>query len=136
MLTFNTDKYKDLAPLLLRIGVGLIFIVAGWGKLNGIGGTADFFGNIGIPAPEIMAWVVAIVEFVGGIMVLVGYRIQLPSLLLAITMLVAIITTKLGGDEVFRAMRLDLMLLLASLALTFMNSGSYSADALMGKKKG
>lgn len=135
MLTFNTDKYKDLAPLLLRIGVGLIFIVAGWGKLNGIEGTADFFGNIGIPLPAIMAWVVAIVEFVGGIMVLVGYRIQLPALLLAFTMLVAIITTKLGGDEVFRAMRLDLMLLLASLALTFMNSGSYSVDAVMGKKE-
>lgn len=134
MLTFNTDKYKDLAPLLLRIGVGLIFIVAGWGKLNGIEGTAGFFGNIGIPLPGIMAWVVAIVEFVGGIMVLVGYRIQLPSLLLAITMVVAIITTKLGGDDVFRAMRLDLMLLLASLALMFINSGSYSVDALLGKK--
>lgn len=134
MLTFNTDKYKDLAPLLLRIGVGLIFIVAGWGKLNGIEGTAGYFGNIGIPLPGIMAWVVAIVEFVGGIMVLVGYRIQLPSLLLAITMVVAIITTKLGGDDVFRAMRLDLMLLLASLALMFINSGSYSVDALLGKK--
>ncbi|TVQ65447.1 MAG: DoxX family protein [Balneolaceae bacterium] len=135
MLTFNTDKYKDLAPLLLRIGVGLIFIVAGWGKLNGIDGTAEFFGNIGIPLPVIMAWVVAIVEFVGGIMVLAGYRIQLPALLLAFTMLVAIITTKLGGDDVFRAMRLDLMLLLASLALMFIGSGSYSADSLLGKKE-
>jgi len=129
MLTFNTEKYKDLAPLLLRVGVGLIFIVAGWGKLNGIDGTAEFFGNIGIPLPAIMAWVVAIVEFVGGIMVLVGYRIQLPALLLAI------ITTKLGGDEVFRAMRLDLMLMLVSLALVFNGSGSYSADSVLGKKE-
>jgi putative oxidoreductase len=135
MLTFNTDKYADLAPLMLRIGVGLIFIYAGWGKLNGIEGTAQFFASNGIPMAGIMAWVVAIVEFVGGFMVLAGFRIQLPTLLLAFTMLVAIITTKLGADDVFRAMRLDLLLLLSCLGLFFSNSGKLSVDAMMVKKK-
>ncbi len=32
------SKYSDLALLLLRLGVGLIFVVAGWGKLTGIEG--------------------------------------------------------------------------------------------------
>ena len=128
MLTYNTDKYADLAPLLLRIGVGLIFIYAGWGKITGIEGTQEFFGNIGIPLAGVMAWVVAIVEFVGGILILVGFRIQLPALLMAIIMVVAIVTTKLGQDEVFRAMRLDFLLLLASLALFIIGSGKYSVD--------
>lgn len=128
-------KNNDLALLLLRLGVGVIFIVAGWGKLNGIEGTQNFFGNIGIPMPGIMAWVVALVEFLGGIMVLVGFKIRIPALLLAITMLVAIITTKLGADNPFRAMRLDLMLLLMSLALSIIGSGKYSLDAVLDKSK-
>lgn len=125
-------KYFDIAPLLLRIGVGVIFIIAGWGKLNGIEGVQGFFGNLGIPLPGIMAWVVAIVEFVGGIMVLLGAYARIPHLLLAFIMLVALFTTKLGGE--FSAARLDLMLLLANLALFFMGSGKYSVDEKLGVK--
>ena len=127
-------KNKNLALLLLRIGVGVIFIVAGWGKLTGIENIQGFFGDIGIPLPGIMAWVVAVVEFVGGIMVLVGYKVEIPAILLAFIMVVAIFTTKLGGDGGFSAMRLDLMLLLTSLALSIMGSGSYSLDSALGSK--
>lgn len=122
----STNKYVDVAPLLLRIGVGVIFIVAGWGKINGIAGVEGFFGGLGIPLPGIMAWVVAIVEFVGGIMVLLGAYARIPYLLLAFIMVVALLTTKLGGE--FSAARLDLMLLLANLALYFLGSGKYSVD--------
>lgn len=123
----KTDSINsDFAILLLRVGVGVIFILAGWGKLTGIEGTQQFFGNIGIPLPVVMAWVVAFVEFVGGIMVLFGAYAKIPYLLLAITMAVALFTTKLGGE--FSAARLDIMLLLTSLALFFIGSGAYSVD--------
>ncbi len=123
----KTDSINsDFAILLLRVGVGVIFILAGWGKLTGIEGTQQFFGNIGIPLPVVMAWVVAFVEFVGGIMVLFGAYAKIPYLLLAITMAVALFTTKLGGE--FSAARLDIMLLLTSLALFFLGSGAYSVD--------
>jgi putative oxidoreductase len=124
---------KNLALLLLRIGVGLIFILAGWGKLTGIENVQGFFGNVGIPMAGIMAWVVAIVEFVGGIMVLIGYKIKLPSLLLAFIMVVAILTVKLGGDGGFSGMRIDLMLLVTSLALAILGSGGYSVEGMIGK---
>jgi putative oxidoreductase len=123
----NTDNKKsDIALLLLRIGVGVIFIVAGWSKLTGIEGTIGFFDGLGIPLPGIMAWVVAIVEFFGGIMVLLGAYAKIPYLLLAIVMVVALLTTKLGGE--FSAARLDLMLLLTTLALFLIGSGAYSVD--------
>jgi putative oxidoreductase len=120
------SKYSDLALLLLRIGVGIIFIYAGWGKLTGIEGTAEFFGNIGIPMAGVMAWVVAFVEFFGGIMVLFGAYAKIPYLLLACVMLVALFTTKLGGE--FPAARLDLMLLLTTLSLFLLGSGRFSVD--------
>ncbi|REL38428.1 DoxX family protein [Rhodohalobacter sp. SW132] len=125
------SKYDGLATLFIRIGVGLIFIVAGWGKLTGIEGTQGFFGNLGIPLPGLMAWVVALVEFVGGLMVLFGSYIRIPALLLAIIMVVALLTTKLDGD--FSAARLDLLLLLTSLALFFLGSGKYSVDNAMNR---
>lgn len=128
----SDSKYSDLALLLLRVGVGIIFIIAGWNKLTGIEGTIQFFGNIGIPLPAVMAWVVALVEFIGGIMVLLGAYAKLPYLLLAIVMAVALFTTKLGGE--FSAARLDLMLLLTSLALFLMGSGSYSVDNKIANK--
>lgn len=124
-------KFNDLAPLLLRIGVGVIFIVAGWGKLNGIEGVQGFFGDLGIPLPGLMAWVVAIVEFFGGLMVLLGAYTRIPALLLACIMVVALLTTKLGGE--FSAARLDIMLLLTTLALFFLGSGKYSVDDKLDK---
>ncbi len=126
-------KNKDLAKLLLRIGVGVIFIIAGWSKLSGIEGVQGFFGNIGIPLPGVMAWVVALVEFIGGIMMLTGYKVEIPGILLAITMLVAILTVKMGGDGGFSGMRLEIMLLLTSLALSMMGTGSYSLDTVLDK---
>ncbi|TVR17893.1 MAG: DoxX family protein [Balneolaceae bacterium] len=125
-MTQLNSRNSDFALLLLRVGVGVIFIIAGWGKLTGIEGTQQFFGNIGIPLPAIMAWVVAIVEFFGGILVLFGAYAKIPYLLLAITMAVALFTTKLGGE--FSAARLDIMLLLTTLALFFLGSGAYSVD--------
>lgn len=131
-MTSIDNKYSDLALLLLRLGVGIIFIVSGWGKLTGIEGVQGFFGNIGIPFPALMAWVVAIVEFFGGIMVLLGAYAKIPYILLAIIMVVAIFTVKIGDG--FGASRLELMLLLASLALFFLGSGRYSVDYKMATR--
>ncbi len=135
MLNDKMKDYYDVALLLLRIGVGLIFIVAGWGKLTGIENTAGFFDNIGIPMPVVMAWVVAIVEFAGGIMVLAGLYMRIPALLLAVIMVVAILTTKLDADNIFRAMRLDLVLLLMSLSLFITGSGKISLNSMLGIKE-
>ncbi|MDZ7720441.1 MAG: DoxX family protein [Balneolaceae bacterium] len=120
------NKYSDLALLLLRVGVGVIFIYHGWGKLTGIEGVQGFFGNVGIPLPALMAWVVAIIEFFGGIMVLFGAYAKIPYLLLAFIMVVALFTVKIGQG--FEAARIDLMLLLTTLALFFLGSGAYSVD--------
>lgn len=131
-------KNKDLAILLLRIGVGVIFVIAGWGKLGGIENVQGFFGNIGIPLAGFMAWVVALTELIGGLMILLGYKMEIPGILLAIVMLVAILTVKLGGDGGFGGMRLEIMLLVTSLSLSLMRtSGKFALDAMLsGTGKG
>jgi putative oxidoreductase len=48
---------RDLAMLIARIGVGVVFIAHGWQKLaiNGVAGTAGFFRHIGVPLPAVSA---------------------------------------------------------------------------------
>lgn len=115
------NKYSDMALLLLRLVVGYIFIVHGWGKLTGIEGTAGFFGSLGIPMPFVMAWVVAIIEFFGGILVVVGAYTKIINLLLAIIMAVAILAQE-GNFEI------ELLLMVVTFALFLVGSGNYSID--------
>ena len=134
------EKYHDLALLLLRIGVGVVFIVAGWGKMTGLYGALftgtewGFVGaveGIGFPFPFFFAGVVAIVEFVGGLMVLTGLYAKIPNLLLAFVMIVALFGVK--WDQGFGAMRVDILLLLMTLALAILGSGKYSINSILGK---
>lgn len=128
----SNDQSRDAAILLLRIGVGLIFTLAGWGKLTGIEGVQQFFGQAGIPMANLMAWVVALTEFVGGLMVLTGTWIRIPTVLLSIIMVVAILKVKMSMG--FDAMRIDIMLLVANLALYMLGSGTYSIDHRLNGK--
>jgi len=137
------SKYSDLALLLLRIGVGIVFIVAGWGKIIGLFGylfSGDEWGfiatvdGIGFPLPAFFAAIVAITEFIGGLMVLFGVYARIPNLLLAFIMLVALFTTKMDGFDISHAgTRVDILMLLITLSLAIMGSGKYSVDSMIGK---
>ncbi|MGM0589199.1 MAG: DoxX family protein [Bacteroidota bacterium] len=123
----SLGQYRKYVPLVLRIGLAAVFIVHGWGKLTGIEGTAGFFGNVGIPLPSVMAWVVALVEFVGGILLLVGFQTRIAAALIAIVMIVAMITVKFakgfsGGWE------FDFVLFLMAVSLMFSGGGAASID--------
>lgn len=126
-------KNRDLALLLLRIGVGVIFVISGWGKLTGIEGVQQFFGGVGIPMAAVMAWVVALVEFAGGLMILVGYKVEVPGYLLAFVMLVAIFVLLGREDSGFSTIRLEIMLLLTSLSISILDTGKYSLEDMLNK---
>ncbi len=80
--------------LVARIVVGFVFVLAGWGKLNHLGSTIEYFQQIGIPAAGIQAPFVACVEFFGGLALMAGLGARLVSLFLSGTMVVALITAK------------------------------------------
>lgn len=127
----DQQKKLDIALLIGRLVVGLIFILAGWGKLTGIEGVQGFFGDAGIPLAGIMAWVVALVEFVGGLMVLAGYKTRIAAGLLALVMVGAIVFVKLSQG--FSAMRVDLALFALCSTLYLVGAGSMSVE---GKSAG
>jgi putative oxidoreductase len=76
----------------LRILLGIGFMVHGFPKLFSAEGHAGFqglLGQLGVPLPALMSWVVGLVEFFGGIALILGAATWLVTALLIIDMLVA-----------------------------------------------
>jgi putative oxidoreductase len=78
--------------------LGFGFVYHGFPKVSSTSGHEQFAGmlqNMGIPEPNIMAWVAGIVEVAGGLALILGALVALGSALLIINMLVAMITVHL-----------------------------------------
>ncbi|MCA1558901.1 MAG: DoxX family protein [Acidobacteria bacterium] len=79
---------------ILRLAIGAIFIAHGAQKLfpiwGGVDGTAAFFTQLGLAPAVPLAVLVAVVEFFGGIMLVLGAQTMVVALALAIDMVVAI----------------------------------------------
>jgi putative oxidoreductase len=88
-----------LAPLAVRITVGVVFMGTGWTKLQNLPGITRNFASLGIPAPEILTPFVSGIEFVGGILLLVGLLTRFAAVPLMIVMVVAIVSAKLGDVD-------------------------------------
>lgn len=84
----NCAKY---APTILRFALGIMFFVHGYQKLfqQGFNGVGEFFAGLGIPLAMFFAYVVTLVEFFGGIFLILGVFVRWSSALLSIIMLVA-----------------------------------------------
>lgn len=82
-----------LVPTALRLYLAPIFIIAGYHKLKDIDSIIAWFGNpdwgLGLPYPEVMAYLAAYTEFFGGIALVIGFAVRWISVPLMITMMVA-----------------------------------------------
>ena len=82
-------------PLIVRLTLGLVFTLTGWGKLHSLDQVVELFRSLNIPAASVQAPMVATIEFVGGLLLLVGLGTRIASALLIGTMAVAIYTVQL-----------------------------------------
>lgn len=76
-------------PLVGRVLLALIFIIAGYGKITGFEGTVGYIQSAGLPAPQLAAVVAIIVELGGGIMLVIGWKARWAAAALFIFTLVA-----------------------------------------------
>lgn len=131
-LLSNLGKYKDFGLLLMRVGVGILFMHYGYPKL--LGGPSMWTGigasmkNIGIDFyPVFWGLMAALVETFGGFLLVLGLAFRPVSLLLAFTMLIAALHHIAAGDGLSgasHAMESGIVFL----ALVFIGPGKYSVD--------
>ena len=136
------DRLAEFAPLVVRAIVGVIMAAHGLQKL--LGGPANFggvLGQLGVPAPTLMAFVVTFVELVGGILLVVGLLSRLAALLLTINLVFAILLVKVGVGFLSPqsggvGAELDLALIAGFLAVLFAGPGRISLDHALGIEGG
>jgi putative oxidoreductase len=130
---------RDIALLLGRIVLGVVLFAHGWQKLmiNGIAGTHGQFEKLGIPLAIVSASFTAFVEFVGGVLLIVG---ALTTTVVALDLVVMVgaagfvhishgIFAQNGGWELVG------VIVAAELALAATGPGRFSVDHLMASRR-
>jgi putative oxidoreductase len=131
MTTFSGSA----ALAMLRIYVGLVFLIHGWQKLFSMGPklTTAVFTQIGIPAPALSAWLVIFAEFACGLALIVGFLTRLAAIPIVIDMLGAIVFVhiKKGFFIQNNGAEYPLMLLVAGLTLMIAGPGAFAIDNIL-----
>jgi putative oxidoreductase len=136
MLLFRSPSPRNmsLGLAVLRIATGAVFINHGYAKLFkfGFAGVTDAFTHMGVPLPGIMGPFVGLLEFFGGIALVIGLLTRLFALGFAIDMLVAILLVQLKKG--FSGFEFEFLLMAASVALLFAGAGNFSVDAQIARR--
>lgn len=85
----TTDGAQDTLALIGRVLLAWLFIPAGWGKIAGFAGTVGYATAAGLPMPQVGVALGLLIELVGGLMILVGFKTRWAALALALFTLVA-----------------------------------------------
>jgi putative oxidoreductase len=133
-----TPRQINLGIALVRVIVGLTFIMHGYQKLfvMGIGGVTGFFTHIGVPLPGVAAPLVALLEFFGGIALVLGLLTRLLAFLFAVDMFGAMAFVHFrGGYFLPRGHEFELLLFVLSVALVLTGAGDYSVDGGIARRR-
>ncbi len=136
MVLRSLDKYRDIGLLILRVGIGIMFIGHGLPKL--IAGPEKWLILGGIMnalwvdfTPMAWGFMAALSEFAGGILLVLGFYTRPACFFLLATMIVATSMHISRGDPFLNyshAMEAGILFL----SLIFIGPGKYSLDNLIG----
>jgi putative oxidoreductase len=141
------DTLQQLAPLPLRLAIGIGLIRHGGIKLFVAGGHENIvylLGQLGVPFAEPMGWVVGLVEFGGGIGICLGVCFKLVTILnilniaglLVLGTIAGGIPAPLPGGDPLPEFREAVLLFAGLLSLWLSGPGKYALNALFGSKLG
>jgi putative oxidoreductase len=125
---------NEAGAAIIRIFLGATFFIHGLAKFQGgIENTVGFFDSLGLPG--FTAYVVALIELLGGLALLLGIGTKIVSILFAIIMVVATFKVKLAGGFLGNGQgagfELDLALLAMAVFLVVTNKSSLALDNVL-----
>lgn len=85
----TTTSLQDTLALVGRILIAVMFIPAGFSKIGGFAGTVGYATSVGLPAPQMAIAIAIVLELIGGLMLLVGYKTRWAAIALTVFTLVA-----------------------------------------------
>jgi putative oxidoreductase len=122
--------------LILRILMGFGIAYHGYGKVFGgqMSMMVDGLGKMGLPAPTLFAWLAALSEFAGGLLIVLGLATRVAALFVFVTMAVAFFVAH--AQDPFQVKELAYLYGTIALSLILTGAGCYSFDALFCCRKG
>lgn len=123
--------YSAQAIFVLRIVLGVLFIVHGWPKIKNLKETQSNFGAMGFKPGVLWGTIAAVLEFFGGLAIVFGILTQGVALFIAAEMLVTTLWKIKKGQGFVGGYELDLVLFAAALALASLGAGAYALDLLI-----
>lgn len=127
------DKMRDVALLVGRVLLALMFVMAGWSKIGGYAGTQGYMEAMGVPG--FMLPLVILLELGGGLAVVLGLFTRSIAVLLAgFTLMAAFIFHYQPADQMQMLMFMKNVSVAGGfLALAAAGAGAFSLDARLGK---
>lgn len=142
---------QAVGPAVLRVAAGAVFAAHGAQKLfgafggGGVTGTAACFDALGLSPAYLLALIVGIVEFAGGLLLIAGAFTLIVAGLLSLVMLVAVWKVHLANGFFLNwtmaqgqghGYEFHFVLLAVLVALMFMGPGALSVDASRLRRAG
>lgn len=126
-------KLEDIGLLAARILMPILFICAGWGKISDYAGTQHYMAAMGVPGFFLPLTI--LLEFGGGLAILVGFLTRFSALFIAaFTLLTAFIFHSDVAQGINSMMFMkNLSIAGGFLLLALTGAGAYSIDHLLGK---
>ncbi len=129
------QRFSDYADLPIRLAVGIHLIIGSqdnvfsWERMLEF---RDFLEQFGMPIPLVAAFTSVYVQFIGGILFIVGWRVRLAAVIMVFNFIVAILLVHIGDTyaNTFPA----LMMLAGSIFLLFNGAGKWSIDHSISDK--
>lgn len=123
--------FGNWAIFVLRVVVGLVLVRHGLPKLRDLKGTGEWFGSVGFRPGIFWALVAGLVEFGGGLAIILGFLTQFVSLFVALQFLIILLKFK-KGKMFAKDSEIDWLILASALALLTLGSGAFSLDSYLG----
>ena len=129
------QKHSDAVLLVSRVLLSFIFIIAGWSKISGFAATSAWVGTV-LPFPELITALVIVIELVGGIMLLVGYKAKYAALAIGLFSLLAAFLFHFDLADQMQSGQFMKNLAIAGgmFYVVVFGTGKFSLDAKMIKK--
>lgn len=134
MFATSYSRAADVGLLLLRVFTGLALALAhGWDKLPPSARFVSRVSEMGLPAPELFAWLAGLAEFGGGLLLALGLFTR-PAAMYVVVHFIVVIGLAHAGDS-FGQREKAILFGMIALMYALVGPGRYSLDALLSRRR-
>ncbi len=126
-------SYPDVAALVGRVALGALFVAHGWPKIKDVRKPVGFVKGTGWPGGATFAVLFSLLEFFGGLALVIGLLTQIVAVLFVLEMIATTVFSKTKLKKKFiSGYELDVAYAAFALVLAFLGPGAWSLDRLLG----